>query len=139
MKDEWNAAKVFERDYHKPSSLSMRGRTTRSRISTKWVQNPTLELRLLFAHFECARGGSVERQKLAQQPLERSDGAVGGTQAAACLELIVVVEEASIDFANSLDTTKIPFAPSSYILQDHSLEWACQLLNYRSLGSDLLL
>ena len=126
MKDERTAAKVFERDYHKPSSLSMRGRTTRTRISTKWVQNPTLELRRLFAHFECARGGSLERQKLTQQPLERSDGAGGGRQAAAGQELIVVVKKASIDFCNSLDMIKIPFVPSSYTLlvQEYSLEWA---------------
>ena len=41
------------------------------------VHNPTLELRCLVAHFECARGSSSERQKLPKQPLECSGGAAG--------------------------------------------------------------
>ena len=59
------------------------------------VHNPTLELRCLVAHFECARGSSFERQELAQQPLERSDGAVGGAQALELQVLLVKVEEVS--------------------------------------------
>ena len=80
------------------------------------VLNPTLDLSCLVTHVEYARGGSLERQKKAtQQPLERSNVAVGGRQAAAGLELLVVGKEASVDFCNSLDMIKIPFVPSLYI------------------------
>ena len=88
------------------------------------THNPTPELRCLVAHFEWARGGSLERQKPTQQPLECSGGAVGGAQALELLELFVVVKEASIDFFNSLDMSKIPFVPSAYTLQEYALEWA---------------
>ena len=88
------------------------------------VLNPTLELSCLVTHFKYARGGSLERQKATQQPLERSNVAVGGRQAAAGLELLVVGKEASVDFCNSLDMIKIPFVPSLYTSQEYSLEWA---------------
>ena len=81
---------------------------------------------------ECTRGGSYERLELSTQPLESSYGAEGDRLALHGLELIVEVEEARINFGNSLVMPKILFAPSTYTLQVHALEWACPLLTYSS-------
>ena len=84
------------------------------------VHNPTLELRCLVAHFECARGSSSERQKLPKRPLECFGGAAGhaGLGAAAGAHRGGRGAE-KVELFSRQVVLEIPFAPAPHICPGH--------------------